>query len=64
MVRVIFCGCFGRMGNAVREIIRDNADMGIVAGVDITEGTADFPVYNNITEGCWNDCFQHLFSLS
>ena len=50
MVKVIFCGCFGRMGNAVREIIRDSADMGIVAGVDIIEGTADFPVYNNISE--------------
>ena len=50
MVRIIFCGCYGRMGNAVRQIIKDTSDMEIVAGVDITEGTAEFPVYASITD--------------
>lgn len=50
MVKVIFCGCFGRMGNAVRQIIKDEADMEIVAGVDIQDGTAEFPVYKIITD--------------
>lgn len=38
------------MGNAVRQIIKDTPDMEIVAGVDITEGTAEFPVYNSIAD--------------
>ena len=50
MVRVIFCGCYGRMGNAVRQIVKDEADMEIVAGVDIMEGTAEFPVYKTIAD--------------
>ena len=50
MVKIIFCGCYGRMGNAVRQIIKDEADMEIVAGVDITEGTAEFPVYKTIAD--------------
>lgn len=50
MVKVIFCGCYGRMGNAVRQIVKDEADMEIVAGVDIMEGTAEFPVYKTIAD--------------
>ena len=50
MVRVIFCGCFGRMGNAVRQIVKDESDMEIVAGVDIMDGNAEFPVYKNIAD--------------
>lgn len=50
MVKVIFCGCFGRMGNAVRQIIKDEADMEIVAGVDIMDDTAEFPVYKVVTD--------------
>ena len=50
MVKVIFCGCFGRMGNAVRQIIKDEADMEIVAGVDIMDGTVEFPVYKVVTD--------------
>ena len=33
MVKVIFCGCFGRMGNAVRQIIKDEADMLIAKSI-------------------------------
>jgi len=50
MVKVIFCGCFGRMGNAVRSIIKENDNIEIVAGGDIGEGTAEFPVYKNILD--------------
>ena len=42
MIKVIFCGCFGRMGNAVRQIIKDETDMEIVAGVDIMDGLQSF----------------------
>ena len=50
MVKIIFCGCFGRMGNAVRQIVKENADMEIVAGIDICEGAAEFPVYKGISD--------------
>lgn len=50
MVKIIFCGCFGRMGNAVRQIVKDSSDAQIVAGVDICEGNAEFPVYKVITD--------------
>ena len=50
MTKVLFCGCFGRMGTVIHQIVKDEADMEIVAGVDITEGTAEFPVYKNIAD--------------
>ncbi len=50
MINIIFCGCFGRMGNAVRQIVKDSSDAQIVAGVDICEGNAEFPVYKVITD--------------
>ena len=50
MINIIFCGCFGRMGNAVRQIVKDSSDAQIVAGVDICDGSAEFPVYKAITD--------------
>ena len=50
MINIIFCGCFGRMGNAVRQIVKDSSDAVIVAGVDICDGSAEFPVYKTITD--------------
>ena len=50
MVKIIFCGCFGRMGNAVRQIVKDSSDAEIVAGVDICDGAAEFPVYKSIAD--------------
>ena len=50
MTRVIFCGCYGRMGNAVRQIVKDEKDMEIVTGVDIMDGSAEFPVYKTISD--------------
>jgi len=50
MVNIVFCGCFGRMGNAVRQIVKDSNNAKIVAGVDICEGTAEFPVYKTISD--------------
>lgn len=50
MIKVIFCGCFGRMGSVVRQIVKDNDNLEIVAGVDICDGVAEFPVYKVITD--------------
>ena len=38
------------MGSVVRQIVKDNDNLEIVAGVDICEGTAEFPVYKVITD--------------
>ena len=51
MVKIILNGCFGRMGKVITEIVNDNKECEIVAGVDaFSQGNADFPVYKNITE--------------
>ncbi len=50
MVRIILCGCSGRMGHVVRSIVDENADMQVVAGVDIVQGDADFPVFSDAAE--------------
>ena len=50
MIKVIFCGCFGRMGNVVRQIVKEKDNIEIAAGVDICDGTAEFPVYKPITD--------------
>ena len=50
MIRIIFCGCFGRMGTVVRQIVKENDEQVIVAGVDICDGDAEFPVYKVITD--------------
>ena len=38
------------MGSVVRQIVKDNDNLEIAAGVDICEGTAEFPVYKVITD--------------
>ncbi len=48
MVRLILCGCNGRMGHAVTACAAHRCDVKIVAGFDInTESPAGFPVYAN-----------------
>ena len=54
MINVILCGCTGRMGRAVTELINKSEKFRIVAGVDVnTENIAPackFPVYQTIKE--------------
>ena len=50
MIRIILCGCNGRMGHVVRGIVDENEDMQVVAGVDITPGDGSFPVFANAGE--------------
>ena len=50
MIRIILCGCNGRMGHVVRGIVDENEDMQVVAGVDITAGDGTFPVFANAME--------------
>lgn len=50
MIRVIMCGCNGRMGHVIRNIISERDDMQIVAGVDRVLREAAFPQYENIMD--------------
>ena len=52
MINVILCGCTGRMGRAVTELIDGSDTLRIVAGVDVNTAapTCKFPVYQTINE--------------
>lgn len=54
MTNVILCGCGGRMGHAVTELINKSDDFRIVAGVDVNAASVaaacQFPVYQNIKD--------------
>ncbi len=48
MIRLIVCGCNGKMGRAVTACVKERCDCEIVAGFDRnTESTAGYPVYAN-----------------
>ncbi|MDN5302632.1 MAG: 4-hydroxy-tetrahydrodipicolinate reductase [Thermoanaerobacteraceae bacterium] len=53
MLEIILSGAKGKMGRAIAEMAGGHNDLKIVAGVDITGGEGDFPIYDsvfNITE--------------
>ena len=52
MIKIIVCGCFGRMGTVVCKLAAESADMEVVAGVDIVSTGAGltFPTYSGISE--------------
>ncbi len=51
MIRILLCGCNGKMGRMVAACAAKRDDCEIVAGVDIrTEQTADFPVFSTPAE--------------
>lgn len=48
MIRLIVCGCNGKMGRAVTACVKERCDCEIVAGFDRnTESTAGYPIYAN-----------------
>lgn len=51
MTKIIMHGCNGRMGRVIAEMVKDDPDAEIVAGIDIAESEADFPVFTDI-EAC------------
>lgn len=50
MTRIILSGCFGKMGRVITNCVANRSDCEIVAGVDIGEGNANFPVYKSFAE--------------
>ena len=50
MTKIIMHGCNGRMGQAITELAKMDENVEIVAGVDITEGNNNYPVYKDIED--------------
>ena len=45
MKRIILCGCLGKMGHVIAQLVENRTDCEIVAGVDICSGSMQFPIY-------------------
>lgn len=50
MTRIILCGCFGKMGRVISQLVSERPDCKIAAGVDLSAGNAAFPVYTKIDD--------------
>lgn len=51
MVRAIMHGCSGAMGRVITDLVKDDKELVIAAGVDISEeGTYPYPVYKSLDE--------------
>ncbi|MCR4924108.1 MAG: 4-hydroxy-tetrahydrodipicolinate reductase [Lachnospiraceae bacterium] len=51
MVEIIMHGCNGRMGQMITNILKDDLDINIVAGVDIAgEANSGYPVFRDIDD--------------
>lgn len=51
MTRVIMNGCNGKMGQCITEICKNDADVEIVAGIDVYDGISnDYPVFAAIAD--------------
>ncbi len=51
MTRIIMVGCNGRMGQVISNIVKEDDQTEIVAGVDrFDDGRNDYPVYNSLEE--------------
>jgi len=50
MTRLILSGCFGTMGKVITRCVEARDDCEIVAGVDINDGVASYPVYKSFDE--------------
>lgn len=51
MVKIMMHGCNGKMGQVITEIVKEDTQAEIVAGVDIyDDGRNDYPVFSSISE--------------
>lgn len=51
MIKIIMNGCNGKMGQVISQIVRDDADTEIVAGVDLVDNRDNgYPVFTDIME--------------
>ena len=50
MTRIIMCGCNGKMGRVISQLVKEDENAEIVAGVDISGEQSDtYPVFKKIT---------------
>ena len=50
MIRAIMSGCNGKMGQVITGICKEDAEIEIVAGIDLYDGIKnDYPVFPNIS---------------
>ncbi len=51
MTRIIMCGCNGKMGRVISQLVKEDGNAEIVAGVDISGEQLDtYPVFKKVTE--------------
>lgn len=52
MTRIILCGCCGKMGHFITQLVSERTDCEIVAGVDLNVNaqTASYPAYASIDQ--------------
>ncbi len=51
MLKIILSGCNGQMGKVITEVAKEDKDVEITAGVDISgEQLSDYPVYKDIND--------------
>lgn len=51
MVNMILSGCNGKMGRTITELVKEDPDIKIVAGVDkFGAGTGDYPVFASLSD--------------
>ena len=48
MTRIIMNGCCGRMGRVISDLVKNDKDAEIVAGVDIVSADMGYPVITDI----------------
>ena len=69
MVKILLCGCNGKMGRVISSCVRERNDCKIIAGLDLcTETHFDYPVYPSFDQvDCEPDVildFSHVSVLS
>lgn len=50
MTDIILSGCFGKMGRVITKSVAQRNDCKIVAGVDLFDGEAEFPVFKSFDD--------------
>ncbi|MCR4593814.1 MAG: 4-hydroxy-tetrahydrodipicolinate reductase [Clostridiales bacterium] len=50
MIKLLLNGCLGKMGKVIAQQAESRDDYEIIAGVDICEGSADFPIYRKYAD--------------
>lgn len=48
MINILLCGANGKMGNAVRRVVKQQETVSIAAGYDINTQSDSFPVYDSL----------------